>query len=527
MVITILTKGIRTMKKLLSSSVAILLAASLSTNALAAVTMYAADGRTITVPNHQVAAYEAVSWFTAPPVIMHAEDGRTIQVSGDKVEAYKRVGWYTAPPVRMYAADGRNILVSGDEVEAYKQVGWFVPKMVEMYSADGRTITIPEPQTEAYKAVGWYTSVPVTMYAADGRTILVSKADVEAYRSVGWFTEPQTSAQAAAASSASKQILTPEQVYSNCSPAVFYIALYNAAGYAIGSGSGFFIDSDGTAVTNYHVIEEAATAKIQLAGSGVVHDVVGVYDYSKENDWAVIKVNCSGNPVLGIGDPSSIVGGAAIYTIGSPEGFQNTISQGIISNPNRIENGVNYIQITAPVSHGSSGGALINKYGEVIGITSAMYAEGQNINFAIPISVINGYKKEYATPLMSFNRPSYTRPSGIPSYVIPEYTSPYYSSVPYYARFYGIPDFGRITGATFDSTASVPGAYGYFYYPDFDSDKLYVYSDALEQCGFRFQYDYVNDDGLTKVMFANYNLGYSVTLGMTKSGSFLVMIMRA
>ena len=511
-------KGKSIMKKILSTAAAIIIAASMSVSVLADVTLYSADGRMIRVPDNQVAAYEAVSWFTAPPVIMYAEDGRTIQISGDKVEAYKAVGWYTAKPVKMYAADGRTIVVSGDEVEAYKKVGWSLPAMVTMHAADGRTISIPENQIEAYKAVGWYTSVPVTMYAAAGRTVRVSKADVEAYKAVGWFTEPQTSYQAANAPTVAGQELTPEQIYAQCSPAVFYIEVYNASGYATSSGSGFFIDSDGTAVTNYHVIEDAATAKVQLAGTGAVHDILGVYDYSKENDWAVIKVNCSGNPVLGIGDAATVIGGATIYTIGSPEGFQNTISQGIISNPERIEDGVKYIQITAPVSHGSSGGALINKYGKVIGITSAMYSEGQNLNFALPISVISGYRKGYATPLINFGKPTYTQPT---------YTAPTYGSVPYYANFYGVPDFGRITGATLKTTGSVTGAYGYFYYPDFNTDKLNTYEDALEQSGFNYNYDFKSDDGFTQLVYTNYRIGYSVTIGLTGSGLILVMITRA
>lgn len=514
MVINILTKGIPTMKKILSASAAILLAASLSTNALAAVTMYAADGRTITVPDHQVAAYEAVSWFTAPPVIMHAEDGRTIQVSGDKVEAYKKVGWYTAPPVKMYAADGRTILVSGDEVEAYKRVGWYVPAMVTMHAADGRTITIPENQIDAYKAVGWYTSKPVTMYAADGRTILVSVADIEAYKRVGWYTEPQTSSQGTQTPyvpTTSGVALSSEQVYAMCSPAVFYLIVYNAEGYATGSGSGFFIDSDGTAVTNYHVIDGAATAKVQLAHNGAVHDVVGVYDYDKDNDWAVIKVNCSGNPVLRIGSPSTIVGGASIFTIGSPEGYQNTISQGIISNPDRIESGVNYIQITAPLSHGSSGGALINKYGEAIGITTAIHTEGQNLNFALPISVINGYKKEGVTTLLDLSRPA-----------VPQ------GNVTYYRNFYGVPDFGWVAGAAPSDTYSSSSGYSYDYSVyRVDSDDITNYISVLEMCGYQQTGSFEDDNGFTVLVYKNSYYGYTVMMGVTVRGTLRIFITRS
>ena len=96
---------------------------------------------------------------------------------------------------------------------------------------------------------------------------------------------------------------------------------------------------------------------------------------------------------------STVVGGAKCYAIGSPQRLQNTISEGIISNPSQVLGGMTYIQTTAAISHGSSGGALINKYGQVIGITSGGISEGENLGFAIPISVINGYSHDQYTDL--------------------------------------------------------------------------------------------------------------------------------
>lgn len=188
-------------------------------------------------------------------------------------------------------------------------------------------------------------------------------------------------------------MLTSEEIYSKYSPAVFYIEMYDANNNVISSGSGFFIDDKGTAVTNYHVIEGANSALIQISDTEEIYSVVGVYDYSVEQDWAVIKIDCTNNKYLNIGDVSQVVGGASVYAIGSPLGLQNTISGGLISNPARIVNGVRYIQTNAAISHGSSGGALLNKKGEVIGITSAGYSEGQNLNLALPISYIEGFNK--------------------------------------------------------------------------------------------------------------------------------------
>ena len=189
-------------------------------------------------------------------------------------------------------------------------------------------------------------------------------------------------------------VLTAEEIYKNCAPAVFYIEVYDAGGYAIASGSGFFIDENGTAVTNYHVIDGAYTAKITESGNGNIYDVRAVLDYNKQNDWAVLQIDGSGFPYLPMGDGDSVSGGATVYAIGSPLGLQNTISNGLISNVRREIEGVTYLQTTAAISHGSSGGALINQYGEVIGITSASFTDGENLGLALPISVIEGFSRE-------------------------------------------------------------------------------------------------------------------------------------
>jgi len=181
---------------------------------------------------------------------------------------------------------------------------------------------------------------------------------------------------------------TPEQIYAQCSSAVFYIEVYNSKGVATASGSGFFITSDGIAVTNYHVIDGAYSAKITVSDTGKTYDVLGVYNYSKEQDWAVLKINGSGFSYLNISN-STVVGGATVYAIGSPLGLQNTISQGLISNPSRKIDDMTYIQTSASISSGSSGGALINKYSQVIGITCGSFEEGQNLNLAIPITYVN------------------------------------------------------------------------------------------------------------------------------------------
>ena len=193
--------------------------------------------------------------------------------------------------------------------------------------------------------------------------------------------------------------LTPEQIYARCAPAVFYVEIYDEYGWCIKTGSGFFLTSDGLAVTNYHVISGADSASITVSDTGEMYMVAGVYDYSAAEDWAVLQIDGSGFQTLEIGDPGYDVGGATVYAIGSPLGLQNTISAGIISNPARVDGGMTYIQMSAAISPGSSGGALLNKYGQVIGITSATYTSGQNLNLSIPLTYLEDMDTSHYVPL--------------------------------------------------------------------------------------------------------------------------------
>lgn len=209
--------------------------------------------------------------------------------------------------------------------------------------------------------------------------------------SVGLSSEMQTT---------TNSRLTAEEIYKKCSPAVFYIETYTSEGEIISSGSGFFIDSSGTAVTNYHVIEYASSAEITLAGTDIKYEVSGVYRYSEDEDWAIIEVSGSGFPYLDLYN-GEVYAGATVYAIGNPMGLMNSISEGIISYTSRVVDNRRYIQTSAAISYGSSGGALINTYGRVIGITSATIIDGQNLNLSVPISLVNTDTSGGSVPLSS------------------------------------------------------------------------------------------------------------------------------
>jgi len=147
-------------------------------------------------------------------------------------------------------------------------------------------------------------------------------------------------------------------------------------------GSGFVISKDGTIVTNYHVIANTKKLTISFDDKKTYTDI-SVLGYDVLKDIAILKINTMDTfPFCNLGDSSLVVLGDSIVVIGNPMGLRNTLSTGIISSLKQQD----LIQITAPISPGSSGGALFNMYGEVIGIASSGVVEGENLGFCIPIN---------------------------------------------------------------------------------------------------------------------------------------------
>lgn len=180
--------------------------------------------------------------------------------------------------------------------------------------------------------------------------------------------------------------LTIQDIAKNSS-AVVYIEIRDSSGQVISSGSGFIVSQDGKVVTNYHVIDKAYSASATLE-DGTAYEVQGVVSYDKDADLAVLKLQgFYGNNMVKLGDSDSLQIGDSVVAIGSPVGYKNSVSTGIVSSfrPGQMRTG-NDIQISCPISPGSSGGALFNMYGEVIGITYAGRTDAQNLNFAIPIN---------------------------------------------------------------------------------------------------------------------------------------------
>ena len=167
--------------------------------------------------------------------------------------------------------------------------------------------------------------------------------------------------------------------------AVVSIVMSDKEGHPLAYGSGFLISKDGWIVTNYHVIKTGSSAMIKLP-DGAFLPADGVVASDKGRDVAIIKAHGNDFRTVTLGDSARLQVGEEVVAIGTPLALESTVSNGIVSAIRTVEEkGGKFLQITAPISHGSSGGPLFNMAGEVVGITSAGIERGENLNFAIPI----------------------------------------------------------------------------------------------------------------------------------------------
>jgi hypothetical protein len=157
-------------------------------------------------------------------------------------------------------------------------------------------------------------------------------------------------------------------------------------GKPIAQGTGFVVTKDGLIVTNYHVIAEGRSAVAKLP-DGAIYVLQGVVASDKARDVAVVKASGQNFQTLVLGNSDRVEVGEEVVAIGSPLSLESTVSNGIVSGVRTAEDlGGKFLQVTAPISPGSSGGPLFNMAGEVIGITTLYLKGGENLNFAIPIN---------------------------------------------------------------------------------------------------------------------------------------------
>ena len=150
------------------------------------------------------------------------------------------------------------------------------------------------------------------------------------------------------------------------------------------------IGRQGFILTNNHVVRDGAFFSVRIEEDENAYPTDEIIKYNAEVDMAIIRIEKELMPIPVYTGDKKLVRGQRVVAIGSPLGLFNSVSDGIISGFRNV-NGVDMIQFTAPTSHGSSGGAVLNMYGEVIGMSTAGIDSGQNLNLAVKYEDINPF----------------------------------------------------------------------------------------------------------------------------------------
>lgn len=206
--------------------------------------------------------------------------------------------------------------------------------------------------------------------------------------SVTQKTSAKSSSNLVVRKSSNRTVLDGSEIFRKYNRAIFMV--YTTDGSNVYQGSGFFIGEDGLAVSNYHVFKGTGIGAeaIKIPNDNSVYKVTDIYQRSEDEDFIIFRVGYCNDTYIPIASERPEIG-QRVFAIGSPRGLENTFSSGEVSQ----WRGENLMQISALIDHGSSGGALINEYGEVVGITSGTFADGSqaNLNYAWSIDVVKPY----------------------------------------------------------------------------------------------------------------------------------------
>src|SRR6266540_4229075 len=192
-------------------------------------------------------------------------------------------------------------------------------------------------------------------------------------------------------------------------PSVVLVVMEDGRGHPLGLASGFFVNRDIIA-TNAHVIQGASRAYARRIGDKIKYDVRSIVALDEARDLALLQLEKATGTPLTLGDSDRLAVGDEVFAVGNPQGLEGTFSQGIVSGVRAVK-GMSLLQITAPISPGSSGGPVLNAQAEVIGVAVATFRDGQNLNFAVPAKYLMALMSEPANPrsLQSYEKASGSR----------------------------------------------------------------------------------------------------------------------
>ncbi len=206
--------------------------------------------------------------------------------------------------------------------------------------------------------------------------------------------------------------IPPDQLFEKLSPSVWTVETYDGRGQPLALGSGVVV-GPGSVVTNCHVLAKAS--RVAVARENVSYGATLEHP-DPERDLCLLKVRNFNAPAVPLGTAEGLRVGSRVYAIGSPRGLEQTISDGLLSGVRRsARDEILALQITVPISRGSSGGGLFDAHGRLVGITTFQLRDGQNLNFAVPVNWIAEVPERAKLALASRAEPGSALASATPA----------------------------------------------------------------------------------------------------------------
>jgi len=195
---------------------------------------------------------------------------------------------------------------------------------------------------------------------------------------------------------AAKAAEHPRQIASATFPSVVLLVMEDERGQPMSLGSGFFV-KEKVIASNFHVVEKSSRGYAKLVGQKAKYNIAGVVGIDTKRDLVLLALEDATAAALKIGDGSKAAVGDTVFAVGNPQGLEGTFSQGIVSGIRQFDMD-SLLQITAPISPGSSGGPVMDSEGKVIGVAVATFRGGQNLNFAIPAKYVDELLQKAGKP---------------------------------------------------------------------------------------------------------------------------------